>query len=113
MIHSSAVMSGDHSNGDASPDDTPEAGPSTAAVSAASGVLSPPATMSGLATPRSSLDGVDRMSFLEHELAVVKQEKEVLGNQYRNLLGKLTAMRQSLGDKLREDAVSFFDIYLV
>jgi hypothetical protein len=30
----------------------------------------------------------------------------VLSNQYRTLLGKLTAMRASLGEKLREDAVS-------
>lgn len=42
---------------------------------------------------------------LEEDLAATRQEKEVLGNQYRTLLGKLTAMRQSLGDKLREDAV--------
>jgi hypothetical protein len=35
----------------------------------------------------------------------VKQEKDVLGNQYRSLLGKLTTMRKSLGEKLREDAV--------
>lgn len=45
------------------------------------------------------------MSTLEQELAVVRQEKEVLANQYRTLLGKLTAMRSSLGEKLREDAV--------
>jgi hypothetical protein len=42
---------------------------------------------------------------VEAELAVVRQEKEVLSGQYRGLLGKLTAMRSSLGEKLREDAV--------
>jgi hypothetical protein len=52
------------------------------------------------------MDLGERTRELENELAVVKQEKDVLGNQYRTLLGKLTAMRQSLGDKLREDAVS-------
>jgi hypothetical protein len=63
-------------------------------------------------TPRSSLDddvpasGRDRISQLESELLSTRQEKEGLSNQYRSLLGKLTAMRQSLGDKLREDAVS-------
>jgi len=58
------------------------------------------------AIPRSSLDDAEPdPSQLKHELAVARQEKEVLGNQYRNLLGKLTAMRQSLGEKLREDAV--------
>ena len=47
-----------------------------------------------------------RVAELEEELAIARQEKETLGNQYRSLLAKLTAMRQSLGDKLREDAVS-------
>lgn len=78
-------------NGTSTPELPIQAGPST-----------PPA----LTSPRSSLDDVEQdLSHLRHELAIARQEKEVLGNQYRNLLGKLTAMRQSLGDKLREDAV--------
>ena len=52
------------------------------------------------------MDASDRMQRLEVELEATKAEKETLGNQYRSLLGKLTGMRQSLGDKLREDAVS-------
>jgi uncharacterized coiled-coil protein SlyX len=47
----------------------------------------------------------DKIARLEDELAQTRQEKEVLRNQYSSLLGKLTAMRKSLGDKLREDAV--------
>ena len=75
------------------------------------GVLSPDAGPSksplpDLASPRSSMDDAGRIRQLEDELDTVRGEKENLGNQYRTLLGKLTAMRQSLGDKLREDAVS-------
>jgi hypothetical protein len=85
----------------------------------ASGILSPPPQAStsqlspnpDILSPRSSFDedvasnGRDRIGQLEHDLSTTRQEKEVLSNQYRSLLGKLTAMRQSLGDKLREDAV--------
>ncbi|WVF70656.1 hypothetical protein IAT40_005449 [Kwoniella sp. CBS 6097] len=46
----------------------------------------------------------ERIYQLEEELGNVRQEKEVLNGQYRGLLGKLTAMRTSLGDKLKEDA---------
>ncbi|WVR05645.1 hypothetical protein IAU60_002667 [Kwoniella sp. DSM 27419] len=46
----------------------------------------------------------DRVAQLEEELEVVRQEKESLNAQYRGLLGKLTAMRTTLGDKLKEDA---------
>jgi hypothetical protein len=83
------------------------AGPSSPpkqTLAAAAAILSPQLGSEG--TPRSSMDLGERTRELENELAVVKQEKDVLGNQYRTLLGKLTAMRQSLGDKLREDAVS-------
>ncbi|KAK8865685.1 hypothetical protein IAR55_000830 [Kwoniella newhampshirensis] len=62
----------------------------------------------GDGTPRSSseiqVSPRDRIAQLENELASTQQEKETLGNQYRGLLGKLTAMRTTLGDKLREDA---------
>lgn len=40
------------------------------------------------------------------ELEQIKGEKEHLESQYRALLGKLTTMRNTLGDKLRQDAVS-------
>lgn len=42
----------------------------------------------------------------EGELERVRAEKDHLSLQYRSLLGKLTAMRNTLGDKLKEDAVS-------
>lgn len=51
--------------------------------------------------------GDDRIRELEDELARVRDEKDALDGQYRSLLGKLTTMRKSLGEKLREDAVSF------
>jgi hypothetical protein len=90
--------SGSKSNGSAQ---QPDAGPS-----------SPPAPplpeLSPAGSPRASIDDTSRISQLEDELETVRGEKESLGNQYRTLLGKLTAMRQSLGDKLREDAVGLF-----
>jgi predicted nucleic acid-binding Zn-ribbon protein len=51
------------------------------------------------------VNGDDRIRDLEDELARVRDEKDALDGQYRGLLGKLTMMRKSLGDKLREDAV--------
>lgn len=64
-------------------------------------------------SPRTSLDDTSRIAQLEHDLATTRGEKDALGNQYRSLLAKLSGMRQSLGDKLREDAVSpaAFDLY--
>lgn len=50
----------------------------------------------------------DRIQALESELAQTVREKEHLSTQYRTLLGKLQAMRNSLGEKLKEDAVSVF-----
>jgi hypothetical protein len=50
----------------------------------------------------------DRIQALESELAQTVREKEHLSTQYRTLLGKLQAMRSSLGEKLKEDAVSVF-----
>lgn len=49
-------------------------------------------------------DDSTRIARLEHELETTRAEKEQLGTQYRSLLSKLTTMRQSLGDRLREDA---------
>ena len=75
---------------------SPDAGPSTSQL---------PLPSSPAASARSSMDEASRIRQLEDELETVRGEKDNLGNQYRSLLGKLTAMRQSLGDKLREDAV--------
>jgi hypothetical protein len=117
------MASGDAANGvpeagDAGPSKTPHtfpkqpakpatntfSPPAGAALAPAASILSPPLGSEG--SPRSSIDHAERVSQLEAELALVRQEKDVLGNQYRTLLGKLTAMRTSLGEKLREDAVS-------
>lgn len=50
-------------------------------------------------------DGDDPVNKLQRELDRTKEEKETLAAQYRNLLGKLTQMRTSLGNKLQQDAV--------
>lgn len=43
---------------------------------------------------------------LETQLETLRAEKAKLEGQYGALLGKLTTMRNTLGDKLRQDAVS-------
>ena len=82
----------------------PDAGPSSPPPPPATETESesPP---TGTEEPTLSTEDASRIAQLEDELEAVRGEKETLGNQYRALLGKLTAMRQSLGDKLREDAV--------
>ena len=49
--------------------------------------------------------GSDPVLQLQEELERTKEEKETLAAQYRNLLGKLTTMRTTLGNKLKQDAV--------
>ena len=51
------------------------------------------------------LDSTTRIVQLEGDLERVTEERNGLEAQYRNLLGKLTNMRNTLGDKLRQDAV--------
>lgn len=51
-------------------------------------------------------DDQTRIQTLETDLAQTLREKEHLSTQYRTLLGKLQQMRNSLGEKLKEDAVS-------
>ncbi|GMK60075.1 hypothetical protein CspeluHIS016_0902920 [Cutaneotrichosporon spelunceum] len=60
----------------------------------------PAATLS----PTSPRDSADMPSFGGDELERVRAEKDHLSHQYRSLLGKLTAMRNTLGEKLKEDA---------
>jgi len=50
-------------------------------------------------------EGLDPIEKLKRELDHEKEEKENLAAQYRNLLAKLTTMRTSLGNKLKQDAV--------
>ncbi|KAL1405135.1 hypothetical protein Q8F55_008758 [Vanrija albida] len=66
------------------------AGPSSMS---GSGILSP-------TSPRASSD----LAGADGELERVKAENERLNHQYRSLLGKLTSMRSTLGEKLKEDA---------
>lgn len=54
-------------------------------------------------------DSGARIANLEADLDRVTDEKNKLESQYRNLLGKLTNMRNTLGDKLRQDAVRLCD----
>lgn len=42
---------------------------------------------------------------LQRQLQQEREEKENLATQYHNLLAKLTTMRTSLGNKLKQDAV--------
>ncbi|KAH9956216.1 hypothetical protein BC827DRAFT_1364412 [Russula dissimulans] len=49
-------------------------------------------------------DGLDSMGKLQQELKRTREEKDELATQYRNLLGKLQTMRNTLGNKLRQDA---------
>ena len=49
---------------------------------------------------------LDRERMLQEQLARVTAEKASFEAQYSSLLGKLTTMRSTLGDKLRQDAVS-------
>ncbi|KZT24896.1 hypothetical protein NEOLEDRAFT_1178968 [Neolentinus lepideus HHB14362 ss-1] len=46
----------------------------------------------------------DPIQRLQDELKRTKEEKEALAAQYRNLLGKLTTMRTTLQNKLKQDA---------
>jgi len=50
-------------------------------------------------------DDLDPLQRLQKELDRTKQEKEALAAQYQNLLTKLTTMRTTLGNKLKQDAV--------
>ena len=47
----------------------------------------------------------DPIQRLQHELQRTKEEKDTLAAQYRSLLAKLTTMRTTLGNKLKQDAV--------
>ncbi|KIM91289.1 hypothetical protein PILCRDRAFT_810544 [Piloderma croceum F 1598] len=49
-------------------------------------------------------EGLDTVQKLQRELERTIEEKENLATQYRNLLAKLTTMRTTLGNKLKQDA---------
>lgn len=55
---------------------------------------------------RDTDDGdLDPVQKLQRELERTNEEKEQLATQYRALLAKLTTLRTSLGNKLKQDAV--------
>ncbi|KAI0718772.1 hypothetical protein C8T65DRAFT_638047 [Cerioporus squamosus] len=49
-------------------------------------------------------EDLDPVQRLEQELQRTREEKDTLATQYRNLLAKLTTMRTTLGNKLKQDA---------
>jgi len=57
-------------------------------------------------------ENMDPVERLERELQRTREEKEALAAQHRTLLGKLTQMRTSLGNKLQQDAVRFFWLHV-
>ena len=61
--------------------------------------------VNGLHNTPGSQDGLDPVSKLQQELERTREEKDELATQYRNLLGKLQTMRNSLSNKLKQDAV--------
>ena len=72
----------------------------------------PPPIMNGFKAAVNGLhhingdNGLDPLSKLQQELEHTREEKDELATQYRNLLGKLQTMRNTLGNKLKQDAVS-------
>lgn len=72
---------------------------------------SPPPMLNGFKTSLNGLhhngaqDGVDPTSKLQQELDRTRAERDEYASQYRNLLGKLHNMRNTLGNKLKQDAV--------
>jgi hypothetical protein len=48
---------------------------------------------------------VDPVTRLQRDLERTREEKETLAAQYRNLLSRLTTMKNTLGNKLKQDAV--------
>ncbi|KAI0288052.1 hypothetical protein BC826DRAFT_1098877 [Russula brevipes] len=50
-----------------------------------------------------SEDALDPLSRLQQELERTREERDEFATQYRNLLGKLQTMRNTLGNKLKQD----------
>jgi hypothetical protein len=78
-----------------------------------SSTYSPPATANGHTHVPADEEGLDPIEKLKRELGREKEEKENLAAQYRNLLAKLTTMRTSLGNKLKQDAVCFYRVSII
>ncbi|OSD05188.1 hypothetical protein PYCCODRAFT_1432941 [Trametes coccinea BRFM310] len=73
-------------------------------------ILGSPPPLNGIKSPtpngdaHEEPDDLDPVQRLERELQRTREEKDTLATQYRNLLSKLTTMRTTLGNKLKQDA---------
>ncbi|KAH9941857.1 uncharacterized protein BXZ73DRAFT_41364 [Epithele typhae] len=72
-------------------------------------ILGSPPPANGVSSPNGdthhdSDESLDPVQRLENELQRTREEKDALAAQYRNLLAKLTTMRTTLGNKLKQDA---------
>lgn len=81
--------------------------------------ISPPVSANGIlngriaspnpnGNPHKDDADTDPVVKLQRELEKTRQEKDELATHYRNLLAKLTTMRTTLGNKLKQDAVRAF-----
>lgn len=68
-------------------------------------VLKATSVSHGRNTSSSSSKPSEQVSILRGELERVRSEKDTLDEHYRTLLEKVTAMRTTLGNKLKQDAV--------
>jgi hypothetical protein len=61
------------------------------------------------------VEGVEaeRVRLLEDELDRTRQDRDAFESQYQGLLAKLTTMRNTLGEKLKQDAVRSFSVFLL
>ncbi|KAF9816844.1 hypothetical protein IEO21_03818 [Rhodonia placenta] len=66
--------------------------------------ISPPPNGTNGTEPDEDDANLDPVERLQRELQRTKEEKDTLATQYRNLLSKLTTMRTTLGNKLKQDA---------
>lgn len=66
---------------------------------------SPTKGLNGDAHDGEDLEHMEPVDRLQLQLERTRQEKEALASQYNNLLAKLTTMRTTLGNKLKQDAV--------
>jgi len=92
---------------------TPTVHNRTSLDSERSSTYSPPVTANGHAHAPVDEEGLDTIEKLKRDLERERQEKEDLTTQHRNLLAKLTTMRTSLGNKLKQDAVCLYHVSIL
>lgn len=64
-------------------------------------------TANGVSKRTSGTTPTDQVTVLRAELERTRAEKDTLDEHYRTLLEKVTAMRTTLGNKLKQDAVRY------